>query len=1355
MKNYLLFAFCLTLTRLFAQPAQTFLGGNGHDIFQKMVQSPDGHFFVVGSQEGSDEVSRIWLLKIGAGGQVIWEKTYNSNNTGYPEFGINLSIMPDGSMIITGQQISNEIFSYLKAIVLKTDAQGNQIWKRTYEEATALFDAAPSGNNYLLVGWLDHTGSGDGGQLMMVNSAGVLQWKKPVDLLNQTKVRRIFPTTDGNFILAGRTNVIGAGFQGVFVQKIEADGDVLWEEKVDVAWREDYQNPNFDDIFDQSLGAQQLTDGSILLCNPYGYNSDASLIHFSSAGDLLEIKIYGNESINEYPFFMQVLSDGNILMTGVARKNEFPYSYQGFASLIAPGGLEIWRQYYGAGSSDDQLFGGGMLSDGQFLLAGRSNLPAGGGEAAHDGWLIRVESDGNALPWRIQGKIIVDLNNNCQEDPGEPPARDWFIEVFDTLSRTMLTDSEGRFFLRTGDGVSTVTAMAPAAQSTYWTFCQNNVTIQNDAANPVAEITFLVQPSDGGCPHPEVSITQPDLVRCRESRFYVTVQNHGAGPSNGLLLEVQLDPELSMVASNTPYVQNGQTVSFMLDPLSAFSSHTLYLDALLACDVQLGATHALSARISPLECALNWDGPVFRVQGRCEGNTVNFDLQNIGGGNVGTSTHYRIVANDLLFGTPQEVILPPNAAPETISFPGDGHTWRLELQQAPGYPFADLPIAVVEACGAGLNGLHTIGLRNAFRQGDGNPELSTTLSPNTNGLSDKIGEAMHGFGYYNFIGDKDWLEFTARVENPLQEIGEQVEFRLSFSPTLDVRTFQALAWNAQPLVKLLGENEVSILMTNVHLDTSGPGAMAFLRFRIKPLPDVPADSGLSSLLVVGGSAFVNDIGPVLLFDGFHNYSLSFPVSDDYYNNYGPEVLRFGGRSYDFGTELTQAPDGSLFLIGEGASYSDRTNYDGWIIKTDTKGKANWVNAIDLGEKSYNSFRGVTALNDGSTLLTGNALSKVTASGSLSEYTPYLARVDAQGQLVWSQKFRPYGEDKGGWANNLMALPDGNVVVFGYAESEQGNDQFYRKSTPEGITVWQTTESINGSAYRPMEGFVTADGGMVFCGTNSSTVLSYAIFLEKLDANGNKLWSKGYNSTYGIYLQSAVLASDGGVLALGYTQFLDDLSGNYYTTPYFAKFSANGDFEWEKAPIIGQLGIAGAYDAVAAPDGGYYVTGEIIPDTFDYDYDIMLLKTDAQCNPLWWKEFGSRNTEWGSAIVLLPTDGIVIWGHNQPRPPLYDLQGVFVHTDFDGNVSARPEPMFQEKSVVVFPNPARKQAQIVLTDPDARNIRWQLRTITGELVREGESNQPHFTIPVENLSSAIYLIYFPGQPYQTAKLVVGR
>lgn len=965
---------------------------------------------------------------------------------------------------------------------------------------------------------------------------------------------------------------------------------------------------------------------------------------------------------------------------------------------------------------------------------------------------VNVQACDAILPWRIEGQIVADLNNNCQASPFEPRLTGWFVSVSGSTNQILITDEQGKFSLLVDDGTVTLTALVPYP-SHIWQLCLPAITVNSNVNNPMAHVTFIAQSTDGGCPHTEVGITQPDLTRCSTSTYVVTVKNHGLGESSDLLLNLDLDSTLSLVSSSEPYMQSGNGLDFIIPPMYGLSQISIELNLKLACDVQLGATHGVVARLLPIECTPVWNGPRFEVEGRCESETVRFYLSNSGKGGL-PMTRYRIMSDDLLNSDWADLILPEGAPAQTLTFPADGRTWRVELEQALGYPTPSHPIAVVEGCGNGENGLHSIAFRNAWRSDDEALHVATAFVPNTTGVPNKVAEATAGFGFYNFVGDTNWLEFTVRSRNPLSVEADSINFILSFSTNLDIGSFQIIASISPPTVIIDTLGTLRVTMRNQHI---APEASTMIRFRIRPLPGAIPDAGTSSLFRVDAQAFFNEQGPYPLATGFHNYSTLFPLELDTINTYASEVLRFGGSNFDFAISAATASDSTVFLTGETNSYSDRTNFDGMLIKTDKNGKAYWLTAIDFGDQTFNTFRGVVPLPDGGCIVAANYLIPG-AQRYLSNTHACAARFDASGNMLWHKKYRPVSDSLGSWATGIIETADGQCLLYGYTESpSSGSDQFYLKINGDGLALWHQYEDIEGWSFYPQHAIRTTDGGFVFCGNSEGPVHTqkYDVFLEKINAEGMKIWSRGHNPEHNFSIGGIAQIPGSGFMVNGYSSQWQISLGKPVLTPTFVRFAPEGTWFLEAYHEIGPFSNASLYNIIPAPGGGYFSVGEVLMDTSDHKNDVLLLKSDDLGNVLWWKSYGSKNTEWAKSAVISGPDQLLLWGHNQARPPLYDLQAILVRTDWNGNYSVanKPEPRKDIVSVSVYPNPARTMCRVFCHSSIKLPVKWQIHDLTGRVVHSGISLNATFDLNIHHLTSGIYVLAFPDQQVPTQRVAV--
>jgi TolB-like protein len=146
-------------------------GGEIYDRFYSVQQTSDGGYIVAGvthsfSSGGYD----IFLIKTDTNGNVIWAKTYGEISN---EKAFSVQQTSDGGYIVAGV---TDYFSvvYGDIFLIKTDANGNVIWAKTYGGTST--DSASS----------------------------------------------VQQTSDGGYIVAGYTSSFGAGGRDIFLIKTDA-----------------------------------------------------------------------------------------------------------------------------------------------------------------------------------------------------------------------------------------------------------------------------------------------------------------------------------------------------------------------------------------------------------------------------------------------------------------------------------------------------------------------------------------------------------------------------------------------------------------------------------------------------------------------------------------------------------------------------------------------------------------------------------------------------------------------------------------------------------------------------------------------------------------------------------------------------------------------------------------------------------------------------------------------------------------------------------------------------------------------------------------------------------------------------
>ncbi len=161
---------------------------------------------------------------------------------------------------------------------------------------------------------------------------------------------------------------------------------------------------------------------------------------------------------------------------------------------------------------------------------------------------------------------------------------------------------------------------------------------------------------------------------------------------------------------------------------------------------------------------------------------------------------------------------------------------------------------------------------------------------------------------------------------------------------------------------------------------------------------------------------------------------------------------------------------------------------------------------------------------------------------------------------------------------------------------------------------------------------TPDGGFISCGHGNSFGKGWNIYLIKMNANGDTLWTKIIGDTVKAeYIYSLEPTADGGYIACG-----DKMMSDYSSNAYLIKFDSDFNIQWEQNYGQPKIGESGNW-AVQTPEGGYILVARV-----QSDYAILVVKTDSLGNQLKSKTYDWELQE-EAASVCIAHDGNYILG----------------------------------------------------------------------------------------------------------------
>jgi hypothetical protein len=246
-------------------------------------------------------------------------------------------------------------------------------------------------------------------------------------------------------------------------------------------------------------------------------------------------------------------------------------------------------------------------------------------------------------------------------------------------------------------------------------------------------------------------------------------------------------------------------------------------------------------------------------------------------------------------------------------------------------------------------------------------------------------------------------------------------------------------------------------------------------------------------------------------------------------------------------------------------------------------------------------------------------------------------------------------------NAVQQLPDGSIYVAGSANSNfvGGRDIFLSKLDAEGNTLWTyyygTTD--NESCSR----MVFNGENFIICGqtNNASATIVDGIMLA-VDTSGNQQWLYRYGSlTNSESLSGLCNSVEGGIIACGFKSDSTSSGNNFW----LIKTNNEGILQWEK--VFGEVGMNEVSDAVLqATNGDILLSGDKQVGTGIYN--AWLLKTDSLGNYMWDLLMENQNNGGCKNLIIDNMNNILVIGEaSTDSSANFDIQ--ICKADLSGNL----------------------------------------------------------------------------------------
>jgi len=254
-------------------------GGEGFDEGWSVQQTKDGGYIIAGMTDSYGKGCwDVYLIKTDAQGNELWWNVFGGKDC---DPGRCVRQTHDGGYIICGHRGSGR-GSEPDMYLIKTDADGNEIWSRTFggskSEIGHCVNQTKDGG-YIIAGAAWHYGdliSGGNSDVYVVktDSMGNETWSRQYGGDDQESAGDVQQTSDGGFIIVGNARSYGADDKkepDVYLIRLDTEGQEIWMKTFGGT------------EYDYGYGVIQTSDGGYVICGKTQSFGDANY-------DLLLIK---------------------------------------------------------------------------------------------------------------------------------------------------------------------------------------------------------------------------------------------------------------------------------------------------------------------------------------------------------------------------------------------------------------------------------------------------------------------------------------------------------------------------------------------------------------------------------------------------------------------------------------------------------------------------------------------------------------------------------------------------------------------------------------------------------------------------------------------------------------------------------------------------------------------------------------------------------------------------------------------------------------------------------------------------------------------------------------------------------
>ncbi len=228
-------------------------GGARDDVGNAVLPVSDSYYgdgyIIVGVRNGGPSINeKVYMIRTDLAGTKIWEDYVGRFCGGAGEFGQDIAATPDGNYVITG---TSGCFgeARFKGFLLKIDGDGYEVWSNAYNTLAAtsesIYSVATVSNGFVLAGSRSLLSgqppvAGPRDALVIKTDAdGNELWRQTYGGAGRDEAKGVAQTKDGNYLILGYAQSYGGQIspnpdgnytlEDLFLIKVDQNGNMLWQ----------------------------------------------------------------------------------------------------------------------------------------------------------------------------------------------------------------------------------------------------------------------------------------------------------------------------------------------------------------------------------------------------------------------------------------------------------------------------------------------------------------------------------------------------------------------------------------------------------------------------------------------------------------------------------------------------------------------------------------------------------------------------------------------------------------------------------------------------------------------------------------------------------------------------------------------------------------------------------------------------------------------------------------------------------------------------------------------------------------------------------------------------------------------